>query len=108
MTGQSIELDEALKSYNRAADQESVELAEQVRREVVDTFPLDAWHAMPLDRYALGQGNTQDTFCWRIEFGTPHVGSIRRGSARKHLIYRQSDGKWYFYRQSYKDESDAW
>lgn len=101
-------LDEAIKAYNRDSDRQAVDLAEQERQEVVQRFPLDQWPNLPLTKYALGQDNTQDSFCWWIEFGTPHVGSMKGGSARKHLIYRQRDGGWFYDRRSYASEQEAW
>ena len=56
----------------------------------------------------MGQGNKQESFCWWLEFGTPHVGSIKGGSARKHIIYKQGDREWWFDRQTYKAEQEAW
>ncbi|MGJ3561742.1 hypothetical protein ACR6C2_39975 [Streptomyces sp. INA 01156] len=29
-----------------------------------------------------------------MEFGTPHLGSIRGGSAAKHIMYRHNSGEW--------------
>ena len=63
---------------------------------------------MQLSSYALGQGNKQESFCWWLEFGTPHIGSIKGGSARKHIIYKQASGEWWFDRQTYKTEQEAW
>lgn len=104
-----VSIDEALTKYDRAANAEAAKAAEQERQEVVGRFPLDQWPALPLERYALGQGgDTRETFCWWLEFGTPHVGSMRGGNARKHVIYRQKDGNWYFDRQKFKDEREAW
>src|SRR5713101_1258282 len=61
---------------------------------------------MPLERYALGTGS-HDTFSYRLEFGTPHVGSIKGGSAKKHLIYRKKDGT-YFFDPQYQTVQAAW
>jgi 5-methylcytosine-specific restriction protein B len=99
---------EALKEYDRAAGGQDVELADRERRELLGLFPLEAWRGMPLEQYALGLGDNRRSFCWWIEFGTPHLGSMKGGNARKLLIYRQRDGSWYFDRQSYKTEVEAW
>src|ERR1035437_3668277 len=108
MTKNPVSFEETLKQFDRSANQQAVLLAEQERQEVVKRFPLDAWPTMPLSRYALGQGNKQESFCWWLEFGTPHVGSIKGGSARKHIIYKQGDDEWWFDRQTYKTEQEAW
>lgn len=71
-------------------------------------FPLDAWSSMPLDRYALGTPASKDSFCYRMEFGTPALCSMRGGNAAKHFIYwRQGESTWHFGDQ-YADEQDAW
>ncbi|WP_075738474.1 AAA family ATPase [Streptomyces acidiscabies] len=64
------------------------------RGKVLDEFPLAAWPTMPLDRYVLGLGSTGTSYCWRLEFGAPHLGSIRGGSAAKHIMYRHNSGEW--------------
>jgi hypothetical protein len=99
---------EAVKDFDQAADREATEVAEQERRTAVEQFPLDAWPTMPLERYALGQGNKRDSYCWWMEFGTPHVGSMKGGSARKHIIYKMQDGNWFYDQQSYKSVEQAW
>ena len=103
-----VSFDEALKTFDRKAQAEAVRLAEEERMEVVKRFPLDAWPTLPLSRYALGQGNKHESFCWWLEFGTPHAGSIKGGNARKHIIYKQGTGEWWYDRQTYKSEQDAW
>ena len=53
---------------------------------------------LAVERYALG--GDHETFCYLMEFGSPALGGIGGGSARKHLIYRKSqDGSWYFDRR---------
>src|SRR5687768_7562077 len=102
MTEGPVPINEALAKYDRAADAGAIQSAQQERQEVVARFPLDAWPSLPLERYALGQEETRESFCWWIEFGTPHVGSMRGGNAKKHVIYRQRDGNWYYDRQTHK------
>lgn len=90
-----VPLEEALASWDRERVRPTVEAAERERQEVLSRFPTSDWPGLPLDRYALGVGD-RDTFCWWMEFGSPNMGSIRGGSAKKHLIYRRSDDTgWY-------------
>jgi len=103
-----ISFDDVVKKFDRKLDREHLETAEKERLQVVERFPLDAWPNMPLSAYALGQGKKFEAFCWWLEFGTPHVGSIKGGSARKHIIYKQGTGEWWFDRQNFKTEEDAW
>ena len=108
MLNEPIAFQEAVKQYDRAMYQEETDTAEKQRQKAVESFPLEKWPEMPLARYALGQGNNKESFCWWMEFGTPVVGSMRGGSARKHLIYRQRDGNWFFDKQTYSNENEAW
>ena len=63
----------------------------------------------PLDRYALGQAEHQDNFCRWMEFRSPDVGSIRGGSAHKHLIYFQAKvNEWWFDTKLYTSVEEAW
>lgn len=108
MASAPVSLEEGLQKYDRKSGQSSVELSEKERQEVLKRFPLADWPTMALTRYALGQGNKQDCFCWWLEFGTPHVGSMKGGNARKHIIYKQNNGDWWFDRQSFNTEQEAW
>lgn len=109
MVNQPTDLHDALKQYDGTAYQEGVAQAERECQEVATTFPLSDWPALPLERYALGQGSSQETFCWKLEFGAPAAGSIKGGNAGKHLIYyRQRDGQWWFNHTLYQDHNQAW
>ncbi len=109
MSGGTVPISEALAKYDRAAEAFAVQAAEKERQEVISRFPIESWPTLPLERYALGQGdNTRETYCWWLEFGTPLIGSMKGGSAQKHLIYRQRDGHWHYDVQSFKNEHDAW
>ena len=66
-------------------------------RKCSNRFPLEQWPTMPLERYALGQKESEETFCRWMEFRTQHLGSMQGGSARKHIIYKHKDKPgWYF------------
>jgi 5-methylcytosine-specific restriction enzyme B len=108
MANKPVSFEQALKDYDRQGNQSSLLVSEKERQEVLNRFPLQEWSNMPLSRYALGQKSSQESFCWWLEFGTPHVGSIKGGSARKHIIYKQSNGEWWFDRDTFKTEQDAW
>ncbi|WP_030171371.1 hypothetical protein [Spirillospora albida] len=54
--------------------------------QVVRGFPPDEWTSMSLDEYALGTPVSKESFCYRMEFGTPALCSMRGGSAAKHII----------------------
>lgn len=100
-------ISEALASWDRTAATIRARDAEQLRLEFVERFPIDAWSSMPLTDYALGQ-DTQDTVSYWLEYKTGVIGSIKGGSARKHLIFRsRSDGTWRFPKQ-YDSQEAAW
>ncbi|MFE1290297.1 McrB family protein [Streptomyces sp. NPDC058751] len=71
--------------------------AEDERKQVLSQFPLEAWAELPLERYALGQTaspGSGPTYCRLLEFLTPNLGSIRGGSAAKHIMYHHVSGEW--------------
>ncbi|KAB1980803.1 McrB family protein [Streptomyces triticiradicis] len=77
------------------ADVESA--AEDERKQVLSQFPLEAWAELPLERYALGQTTSPGsgpTYCRLLEFLTPNLGSIKGGSAAKHIMYHHVSGEW--------------
>ena len=82
--------------------------ASSERKEVTDRFPIDQWPTMPLERYALGQDTSDDTFCQWMEYRSQHLGSIRGGSARKLIIYKHKDKPGWYFDPEYKDEQEAW
>ncbi|MFJ6984299.1 MULTISPECIES: McrB family protein [unclassified Streptomyces] len=71
--------------------------AEDERKLVLAQFPLEEWAELPLSRYALGQtgpSGSGPTYCRLMEFGTPNLGSIKGGSAAKHIMYHHNSGQW--------------
>ncbi|WP_211265834.1 hypothetical protein [Actinacidiphila oryziradicis] len=79
---------------NGVAEDEAV--AEGERKRVLAEFRLEEWPMLPLERYALGQVQSGSgmTYCRLMEFGVPHLGSIRGGSAAKNIMYRHNCGEW--------------
>ncbi|MFE9427948.1 McrB family protein [Kitasatospora sp. NPDC006697] len=85
------------EEFDRSALAERLANAEADRRRVRSEFPPDRWDSMPLLRYALGPDSNHfvaPSFCRLIEFGTDSLGSIRGGSAAKHIIYQHRSGEW--------------
>ena len=108
MTDESIQtrIQFALTSWLRGAQSQRYEEAENLRAEFVAAFPITSWSDMPLDRYALGQ-RIEGTVCWWLEYGTRSLASMGGGTAKKHLIFRKSDGTWYYPAQ-YNSVEQAW
>jgi len=99
-------LEQALAAFDRQSARAGADAAEHERERVEAMFPRDGWPTLPLERYALGTGNA-DSFCRVMEFGSPLLGSIRGGSALKHIIFQRSSGAWHFDAQ-YGDLDTAW
>ena len=77
------------------------------RKDLVQKFPRNAWPEMTLEAYALGQEGRRDTWCYELEF-VNGLGSIRGGSAQKHVIFkRKRNGDW-FYPSAFPNEQAAW
>ncbi|MBB4932742.1 5-methylcytosine-specific restriction protein B [Lipingzhangella halophila] len=90
-----IDLSRAAAEFDPADARERVERARDDRQRVTDEFPLDRWPTLALESYALGAAPQEGTgFCRLMEFGTEALGSIRGGSAAKHIIYLHNDGRW--------------
>ena len=97
---------ESLTAWDRAAAARRAAEAEQLRVQFVERFPLTAWPQLPLEDYALGQ-KVQDNVSWWLEYKTEPIGSIKGGSAHKHLIFRAKDGSWRF-PVEYESVDRAW
>jgi 5-methylcytosine-specific restriction protein B len=102
-------LSELLSNYDPNAHEDDVVKADEQRAELLARFPKEDWPAMTLEHYALGQPDQPDSFCRWMEFVTSTIGSIRGGSARKHLIYFQaSTAEWWFDHKLYSNVEQAW
>ncbi len=104
-----LSFQETLEKYPKELFSDFAKLAEQEREKMLQLFPIESWSEMPLEKYALGQENSENTFCRWIEFNTQHLGSIRGGSANKLIIYKHKNKPgWYYDASAYKNEQDAW
>jgi 5-methylcytosine-specific restriction enzyme B len=95
MSSREPKLDEALARFGRSEVSEQIARAEEERAKVLAAFPVEAWPELPLERYALGTDAKEAPFCAVLEYRTPHLGSIKGGSAHKHIIYRTNTGDWW-------------
>ena len=100
---------QAVADYDPDAQEASIVKAEEQRNQFLALFPREAWPAMTLDRYALGQKDHPDNFGRWMEFVTTEFGSMKGGSARKHLIYFQAAlERWWFDEKLYTTVDEAW
>ncbi|MYT73244.1 5-methylcytosine-specific restriction protein B [Streptomyces sp. PsTaAH-137] len=102
-------LADALAAFDRDAHEKVLTEAEAEAAGIREAFPLAEWPALPLARYALGQGDSATTkpYCYLVEFGSNALGSIAGGSAMKHLVFRRKDGSWW-HDPRYPDVETAW
>jgi len=89
----------AAAAFDRGTVAEDEALADTERKQVLAQFPLEDWPTLPLERYALGVDAPEAHgagagYCRLMEFGVPHLGSIRGGSAAKHIMYLHNSGEW--------------
>ena len=108
MIGPSKSLQEAISAYNREFDPSAIEEAESLRGQILERFPPDGWSEMSLEDYALGQDNSEETFCRLLEFRSLPLGSIRGGSARKFIIYKHKNKPGWYFPRNFEDERAAW
>ncbi|HSU85484.1 MAG TPA: hypothetical protein VLI42_02005, partial [Chthoniobacterales bacterium] len=109
MTTQEPSLHNAIKTFDLQAVAGQVREGHREREEVLKRFPRESWATLPLERFALGQPDSEETFSRWLEFRTQHVGSMAGGSARKLVIYKHKNKPgWYFDRSRYADEQEAW
>jgi 5-methylcytosine-specific restriction protein B len=103
----SSSIEAALTTWDRAAARKRIDQFEALRLEFVERFPISAWPTLPLESYALGQQTDGGTVSWWLEFHTRALGSISGGSARKHFIWRATNGEWR-YQKEYPSAEAAW
>jgi 5-methylcytosine-specific restriction protein B len=97
----------SLNTWDRQATDKRVAEATALREEFVDRFPISAWPSMPVEDYALGQGNNNVVSYW-LEFKTRPVASMSGGSAHKHLIFKRAAENVWQYPKEYTSIEEAW
>src|ERR1039457_7008322 len=108
MSKRALSFSEAISTYDRATDHDYIKLGEDERKQIIDLFPRSDWAAMPIERYALGQGVTENTFCGWLEFRSTQLGSIAGGAAKKLLVYKRKTGEGWYFDPDYGTVEQAW
>jgi 5-methylcytosine-specific restriction protein B len=103
----TLSIEHALQTYDRAAMQAKAAEAEAMRQAFVERFPLESWETLPVETYALGNQTEGGTVGWWLEFHTNIIGSIKGGTATKHLIWLDASGVWRYPKQ-YSSVEEAW
>ncbi|GAA0904572.1 hypothetical protein GCM10009558_004340 [Virgisporangium aurantiacum] len=102
-------LDEAVGLFDRGAVASRVAGADGHAKEIRTLFPLADWPALAVERYALGPPDSKASFCYRLEYGSAELGSIRGRNSRKLIIYARQDGSgWFYDQQAYATHEEAW
>lgn len=100
-------LREKIKEFATEEIHEQVKKAKQLHEQFLETFPLHELKNMTLEQYALGR-TKKSSFSWWLEYNTIPLGSIKGGSASKHIIYyRRKDNRWDFPSQ-FENVEQAW
>lgn len=68
--------------------------AEQVRKEVVETFNREKLKVLTLEEYAIGHSDNAN-FCYCMEIKLRELGNIQGGFARKFAVYYSASGNEY-------------
>jgi 5-methylcytosine-specific restriction protein B len=103
-----LDFSDAISSYDRSKDRDYIAVGEKERKQITELFPRRDWANMPIEKYALGQSGSENTFCAWLEYKSPHLGSISGGSAKKLLIYKKRTGEGWFFDPAYTSVEQAW
>lgn len=103
-------LTDALAAFDRDACAKTLRSMEVAADDIRRAFPWETWPTLPLQRYALGQGDSAQArpYCYLLEFGSNALGSIAGGSSVKHLIYQRSQDSSWWHDPRYSDVDEAW
>ena len=102
-----MELQDALARLLDRRTEEDRTIEKEQHEQFLSQFPRAAWSNMPLEHYALGTENSRESYSYALEWGTPRLGSIRGGSAHKHVIFKRNSGEWK-YPSGYASAEEAW
>jgi 5-methylcytosine-specific restriction protein B len=98
---------EAAQGFDPTVLSTGAAAANEQREAIVKQFPRTDWPMLPVERYALGQGDV-DTFCRWVEFRSDDLGSISGGSSLKLLISRNAKTGTWRYPDRYNSIEQAW
>ena len=79
---------------------------QQLYNSFLQEFPLESLHTLPLEKYALGLN--EGSFGWWLEYNTSDIGSIKGGSASKHVIYFKKKEQQWSFPESFQTVEEAW
>jgi 5-methylcytosine-specific restriction protein B len=101
-------LEQALLTFDHKVAADRNKVGEETRKIILSKFPEDGWPTMSLERYALGQADSADTYCRWLEFKSTDLGSISGGSSIKLIIYKHKDKEGWYFPPGFENERKAW
>lgn len=87
--------------------QDLIKQAIEMLKEFKQKFPRSSLANMKLEDYALGKTQT-GSFSWWLEYYSLPLGSIKGGSALKHVIYYSTKDNQWKYPGQFTSEGEAW
>lgn len=98
---------QAVKDFVTPERLKYLEKAKLLHKQFLELFPYESLKDLTIEQYALGL-QPKDSFSWWLEYNTIPLGSIKGGSAAKHVIYYKKKEKAWFYPQEFLSEQEAW
>ena len=80
--------------------------AKELLEEFKQKYSLEKFKNMTIHDYALGRGT--ESYGWWIEYYSGDLGSIKGGSASKHIIYFSKDKNEWIYPSQFTSVDEAW
>lgn len=108
MMKSDVTLSQAVAQFDRSRRESDRRAYQSQRAEILKRFPRDKWPDMALEEYALGQPAAEDTYCRWLEFKSQSLGSMRGGSAKKHVVYKRRDREGWYFPKGFSNEREAW
>ena len=108
MMKSDVTFSEAAARFNRSTRESDHQAYQSQRAEILKRFPRDKWPDMALEDYALGQAESEDTYCRWLEFKSQSLGSMRGGTAKKLIVYKWRDREGWYFPKGFPNEREAW
>jgi 5-methylcytosine-specific restriction protein B len=99
--------EQALTEWDPGRHVDDVARAEDQRTSIRTAFPLDEWPTLDVERFALGTGGSEPSFCSWLEVNSNDLGLMPARHAGIHLIYKDRQGSWQ-HPPAYKSVGAAW
>lgn len=108
MMKSDVTFNQAVAQFDRSTRESDRRGYQSQRAEILKRFPREKWPDMALENYALGQAESEDTYCRWLEFKSQSLGSMRGGNARKLIVYKRKDRDGWYFPKEFSNEREAW